>query len=123
MLLCVDIYKPQCVLSEDLGILNFANTPNLMGKTYKVTPKQMLQRKLPMTWFCKIAHSVIGDNGELKEYRHLIANPKPRAVWAHSYGNKIGRLAQGMPGWNTGTNTIFFIRHDQLPRDRAKDVT
>jgi hypothetical protein len=123
MLLCVDIYKPQCVLSEDLGILNFANTPNLMGKTYKVTPKQMLQRKLPMTWFCKIAHSVIGDNGELKEYRHLIANPKTRAVWAHSYRNEIGRLAQGMPGWNTGTNTIFFICRNQVPRNRAKDVT
>jgi hypothetical protein len=66
MLLCVDIYKPQCVLSEDLGIINFANTPNLTGMTYKVTPKQMSQRKLSMIWFCKMAHFVIGDNGELE---------------------------------------------------------
>jgi hypothetical protein len=28
-----------------------------------------------------------------------------------------------MPGWNTGTNTIFFITKNQVPRDRAKDVT
>ena len=70
-----------------------------------------------------MANSVIGDKGELLEYRHLIANPKTRDVWAHSYGNEIGRLAQGMPGQNTGTNTVFFICRDQVPRDRAKDVT
>jgi hypothetical protein len=28
-----------------------------------------------------------------------------------------------MPGRNTGTNTIFFIRKDQVPKDRAKDTT
>ena len=41
----------------------------------------------------------------------------------HSYGNEIGRLAQGMPGRNTGTNTIIFIKKNQVPQDRAKDVT
>jgi len=66
---------------------------------------------------------VIGDNGKLLEYKHLIANSKTRATWSHSYGNKIGRLAQGMPGRNTGTNTIFFITKNQVPRERAKDVT
>ena len=28
-----------------------------------------------------------------------------------------------MPGRNTGTNTIFFIKKNQVPQDRAKDVT
>ena len=41
----------------------------------------------------------------------------------HLYGNELGRLAQGMPGQNTGTNTIFFIKKNQVPQDRAKDVT
>ncbi len=123
MLSCVDIYKPQYVLSRDLGILNFAETPNRKGPPINVSPLQMLQRKLPMTWFFKMANSVIEDNGELLEYHNLIANPKTRAVWAHLYGNKIGHLAQGMPGWNTGTNTIFFICRDQVPCDRTKDVT
>jgi hypothetical protein len=76
-----------------------------------------------MAWFCEMANAVIGDNGELLEYKHLIANPKTRAIWSHSYGNEIGRLAQGMPGRNTGTNTIFFIKKDQVPKGRAKDVT
>jgi hypothetical protein len=70
-----------------------------------------------------MASSVIGDKGELLEYRHLIGNPKTKAAWAHSYGDEIGRLAQGMPGRNEGTNTIFFIRQDQVPRDRMKDTT
>ena len=66
-----------------------------------------------MAWFCEMANAVIGDNGELLEYKHLIANPKTRAIWSHSYGNEIGRLTQGMPGRNTGTNTIFF--HQERP--------
>jgi hypothetical protein len=36
---------------------------------------------------------------------------------------KFGRLAQGMPGCNTGTNTIIFIRKEQVPKERAKDMT
>jgi len=122
MLSCVDIYKPNYVLSTDLGILNFAATAPT-GTTYTVTPQKMAARRIPMTWFCEMANSVIGDNGELLEYRHLIANETTRATWTHSYGNEIGRLAQGMPGRNTGTNTIFFIKRNQVPHDRAKDVT
>ncbi len=70
-----------------------------------------------------MAKAVIGEGGELLEYKQLIANPKTRATWTHSYGNEIGRLAQGMPGCNTGTNTIVFIRKNQVPQERAKDVT
>jgi hypothetical protein len=28
-----------------------------------------------------------------------------------------------MPGQNTGTNTIVFIKKNQVPRNRTKDVT
>jgi hypothetical protein len=80
-----------------------------MGTTYKVTPKQMAQRELPMKWLCEIANSVLGVNGELLEYRHLIANQTTRATWQHSHGNEIGLLTQGMPGHNICTNTIILI--------------
>jgi len=69
---------------------------------------------------CKMANSILGEKGELLEYRHLISNPKTISVWAHSYGNEIGRLAQGMPGQNKGMNTTFFIRRDQVPHNRIK---
>jgi hypothetical protein len=70
----------------------------------------MMQHKLLMKWLCKMANSVLGVNGELLECRHFIANQTTRATWQHSYGNEIGQLAQGMPGRNTGTNTIIFIK-------------
>jgi hypothetical protein len=69
-----------------------------------------------------MAKSVIGKSGEMLECHHLIANPETRKTWMHSYGNKIGRLAQGMPGRNIGTNTIFFIKKDQVSKDRTKGI-
>jgi hypothetical protein len=70
-----------------------------------------------------MANLVIGVNGELLEYCHLIAHHTTRTTWMHSYGNETGQLAQGMPGRNTGTNTIIFIKKNQVPQDRANDVT
>ncbi len=101
MLSCVDIYKPYYIVSVALGILSNTQTPKLIGTTYTVTPKQMAKHKLPMKWLCKMANSVMGVNGELLEYCHLIANQTTRATWQHSYGNEIGCLAQEMPGCNT----------------------
>ena len=61
------------------------------------------------------------------EYRHLIGNPKYRKLWQSSYGDEIGRLAQGMPGRVEGTDTIFFIKKKDVPghssyRDRKSVV-
>ncbi len=96
---------------------------DLTHPTFIVTPEQISRRKLPMTWFCKMANLVLGNNGKLLEYWHLNVNPTTRATWTYSYGNKIGRLAQGMPGKNMGTNTIHFIPRDRVPREQSKDVT
>ncbi len=118
ILACVDISKPMYIVSQDLGLQNYREKP-----TFKISAKQLSTRKIPMTWFCEMANSVLGEKGKLLEYWHLIGNPKTKAVWAHLYGNEIGRLAQRMPGRNTGTNTILFIRRDQVPHDRMKDTT
>ena len=42
--------------------------------------EQMTALPIPMTEFCEMANAVIGDNRELLEYRHLIANKKTRAT-------------------------------------------
>jgi hypothetical protein len=118
MLACVDISKPSYVVSQDLGMLNYIDKP-----VFEIAAKQLLSRRFPMTWLCEMTNSVLGEKGEILEYRHLISNPKTKSVWEHSYGNEIGRLAQGMPGRNKGTNTIFFIPRDQVPHDRIKDMT
>jgi hypothetical protein len=120
MLACVDISKPIYVVSQDLGMLNYTDAKK---PVFEISAKQLSSRRILMTWLCEMANSVLGEKGKLLEYRHLINNPKTKSVWAHSYGNEIGRLAQGMPGRNKGTNTIFFICQDKVPRDRIKDTT
>ncbi len=80
-------------------------------------------RRIPMSWLCKMANSVIGEQGKLFKYQHLIANPKTRGTWTHLYGNELGCLAQGMPGQTKGMDTIFFIPWHKVPKERAKDVT
>jgi hypothetical protein len=84
-----------------------------------ITPRQTSSRKFPLAVLCNMANTVLGQNGELLEYRNLIANQTARATWTHSYGNEIGRLAQGMPGRNTGTNTIKFIARNKVPTERV----
>ena len=70
-----------------------------------------------------VASVLDGNTGELLEYRHLIKKPEYKKEWRFSFGNEIGRLAQGMPGRNDGTNTLFFIHKHEVPPDRWKDVT
>ena len=101
MLACIDITKP----------------------TFEISAQKMVSRRFPMTWFCEMANSVLGENGKLLKYRHLVEIPNMRATWTHLYGNELGRLAQGMPGWAKGTDRIFFIPRHMVPKERTQDVT
>jgi hypothetical protein len=87
MLACIDITKPTYIVSRDLGLLNYKEKP-----TFEPSAQKMASQTFPMTWLCEMANSVIRENGELLVYPHLIANPKARATWTHSYGNELGRL-------------------------------
>jgi hypothetical protein len=53
------------------------------------------------------------------EYPQLIKGPDS-AEWWSSSANEFGRLAQGvMPHMPTGTNTMRFIKHTDVPADRT----
>jgi hypothetical protein len=88
---------------------------NITNPKFKLLVAKLSSQRIPMTWLCKMANSVISKQGKLLEYRHLIANPKTRATWTHSYGNELGCLAQGMSGQTKGTDTIFFIPWHKVP--------
>ena len=100
---------------------------DISGVGYELTPKSTASRKLPKQFFSEIAAAVLdGDTGELLEYRHLMKNPKYKKIWGNSFGNEVGRLAQGMPGRiskEKATNTMFFITQDEIPPDRRRYVT
>ena len=75
----------------------------------KLTARQASARSFPMQFITDFAGSVLdGETGELLEYQHLIKRPKYKDNWGYSFGNKVGRPCQGIPGRNDGTNTMFF---------------
>ena len=58
------------------------------------------------------------DTGKLSEYPVLIKSSDGHH-WEESCCEEVGRLAQGYPPTvPKGTNSIFFIRFDQIPKDR-----
>jgi hypothetical protein len=61
------------------------------------------------------------DTGVLSEYRKLRKSSRGEQ-WEQAAADKIGRLTQGnLPHMTTGTNTMAFIRRNQVPHDR-KDL-
>eukprot|EP00956_Cyclotella_meneghiniana_P017716 scaffold29109_cov56-Cyclotella_meneghiniana.AAC.5 len=64
------------------------------------------------------------DTGNLLNYRQLLRHPKYKAQWKVSSANEFGRLANGVGGRiKKPTNTIRFIREQDVPKDRRKDIT
>ncbi len=63
---------------------------NIAKPKFEISAAKLATRKFPLIWLCKMANFVIGKQGELLEYCHLIAYPKTWATWTHSYGNKLG---------------------------------
>ena len=81
-------------------------------------------RQSPLQFLVDLAAAVLDEEtSKLLEYRHLIKRPKHKKAWGYSFGNEIGRLAQGMPGRNTSANTIYFVHKSEIPNDRWKYVT
>jgi hypothetical protein len=48
---------------------------------------------------------------------------KHKTIWSKSAANEFGCLAQGVGGRVKGTDTIKFIKKDDVPYERWKDVT
>ena len=81
------------------------------------TPQQAASRKYPLQFLCDLAYAVLDDEtGDLLEYRHLMKHPKYKDVWTKSFSKEIVRLA-------TTTETIVFIKKDDIPNTRRGDET
>jgi hypothetical protein len=51
------------------------------------------------------------------EYMALMKDPRLQPLWTPGFGNKVGRLFQGIRDI-PGTNTCFFFKHTNIPKDR-----
>ena len=64
------------------------------------------------------------ESGKLLKYKQLMTHPKYKKDWQVSAADEFGRLAQGVGGRiKNPTDTFTFIREEDIPRDRKKDVT
>jgi hypothetical protein len=64
------------------------------------------------------------DSGKMMTYCQLRKHPKFNKTWTTSSANEFGCLANGVGGRVKGTNTILqFIKHDDVPQKRRKNVT
>jgi hypothetical protein len=65
------------------------------------------------------------ESGRMLKYKDLLRHPKYKKQWSIiSAADEFGRLAQGVGGRiKKPTDTIRFIREQDVPKDRRKDVT
>jgi hypothetical protein len=67
-----------------------------------------------------VANAVINqDTGASLEYLHLIQYDTTFPVWNKAAANEFGRLAQGVGDRIEGSNTIFFIPHNVVPKGKV----
>jgi hypothetical protein len=66
-----------------------------------------------------MANAVINqDTGASLEYLHLIKSETSFPFWNKTAANEFGRLAQGVIGKIEGSNTIFFIPRNAVPKGK-----
>jgi hypothetical protein len=64
-----------------------------------------------------MANSVIKEEtGASLEYRHIINDASTFTIWNEATANEFGRLAQGVGNRMNGSNTIFFIPRQAVPK-------
>ena len=86
------------------------------------TPQSMYNEASPLSPLAELAGAVLEGENVLK-YRQLINHPTLGPTWRKSSSNEFGRLAQGVGGRIKGTETIFFVKREDIPQDRMQDVT
>jgi hypothetical protein len=61
-------------------------------------------------------------SGKPLRYEDLIRNPKTKALWSHAMTKELARLSQGLKDVTEGTNTVFYLTHEEIkniPVDRT----
>ena len=102
-------------------------TPSTAPKVTKADDESIAERLLRRKRQINQIHAAFPvldpETGKLLEYRQLLRHPKFKEAWNISAANEFGRLAQGIKGRVKATDTIKFIRKNEIPADRLKDVT
>jgi hypothetical protein len=86
-------------------------TVNVANSAKIIFPKYVSPNPVANTVF----DPVTGASLELRD----LLNGLDKHEWTHSNANEIGRLAQGvLPHMKSGSDTMFFIKHTDVPKGR-----
>jgi hypothetical protein len=97
--------QAQFLAPHDLRTIIFTNTQG-----FHVAPMQAIN-DIPMD------NDVINQETDASlEYQKLIQDETTFSVWNKASANNFGRLAQGVGGRIEGSNTIFFIPRQSVPK-------
>ena len=67
----------------------------------------------------RITNAIIDeDMGVSMEYINLIKNTNHRPVWVKYFANDMDLLYQGVGVRVEGTNTMFYLPHNNIPENR-----
>ena len=98
------------------------NSQNSKYKTYNYYPGKLRlysnnPSKILQFAGAGVVHQVTGNT--VTKYRHLVKDPETKNVCMITFGNEIGRVAQGDQRTSTrGTHGIFFFE-----RETVKNIT
>jgi hypothetical protein len=117
----ISVSSPQLIPNDALQafVFNACSQPcndNFLPKWRRFTPMPHLEH-----FASPVVHPVTGET--IDKYEKLMNDPATRDIWTTAFGKEIGGLAQGDNKTGAaGTNTIFFMNHDEIkniPKDRT----
>jgi len=77
-----------------------------------------------MAALCEMANTVLDvETGNMLEYIHLRQDLRFKDAWDTSSANEFGRSVQGVGNRVKGRNTMCFVKKQEVPQDRFKDIT
>jgi hypothetical protein len=111
--------------SQTTSIMQEAMLPciNITKPKFKISAAKLATRKLTLIWLCKVANSVIGKQGELHEYWHLIAYPKTWATWPllRQRAQMAGTRNAGLSDWKEH-NSLHPKGHGTASKGKGRHV-
>ena len=92
------------------------HTYNTRSKSKASTPHVAFTRGSHPPAYALLGNAINPDTGTIAEYKEL-SQCSEGPLWQASNAEEIGRLTQGF-GEQQGTNTMFFIPHTSIPKNK-----
>ncbi len=101
--------------------LAFNNPPSYTIPRNLTTSTNRFQHNINIEEVCNgIVHPITKET--ITKYTKLMDDPALKDLWVPTMSKELHRPAQGKEGVTVGTNTIFYLTHDEIrriPKDRT----